>query len=233
MSSPGELTALKAVLARLAGEDRPDVPDAALLERFHASNDQAAFAVLVRRHGGMVLGVCRRVLRNPSDAEDASQATFLVLARRAAAVRRHPCVPGWLHEAARRTAGALRRQIARRRVHEHAAAGLADDPAPPDADPSWREVGALLDDELARLPDRHRLPLVLCYLQGLTRDEAARQLGWELDVFRGRLERGRDRLRSRLQRRGLTLSAGLAAGLLTDGPAMVAGPADSLAAAGW
>src|SRR5262249_19167642 len=152
--------------------------DEDLLGRHLARNDPAAFEALVRRHGPMVLAVCRRVLHDPVDAEDAFQATFLLLLRDARAIRRRPALGGWLRVAAhpvavRARAGAA---AARPRRPPRRAAEAAE-PAPP-ADPSWREACAIVHEELDRLPDRYRRPLLLCYLEGLSRDEAARQLGW-------------------------------------------------------
>jgi RNA polymerase sigma factor (sigma-70 family) len=187
--------------------------DRQLLRHFATTRDEAAFATVVCRHGRMVLGVCRRVLRHEQDAEDAFQATFLVLARRAASVRWHGSAGGWLYRVARRVAGAARDRAARRRARERTCATLPDVPAPA-ADP--RELGALLDEELARLPERYRAPLVLCYLEGTTRDQAARRLGLSLRTLDRRLQHGRETLRRRLMRRGLTLSAGFLAATMTE-----------------
>jgi RNA polymerase sigma factor (sigma-70 family) len=178
--------------------------DGELLERFVAERDGAAFAALLRRHGPMVLGVCRRVLRHTHDAEDACQAAFLVLARKAASIHQQESVGSWLHGVAFRVASSLKRDLARRRVHQET---LVDVPHPDKADVPWRELQVVLDEELLRLPERYRAPLVLAYLEGKTRDEAARELGWSVGTLRGRLTRGRAILRDRLTRRGLTLSA--------------------------
>jgi RNA polymerase sigma factor (sigma-70 family) len=181
--------------------------DRALLERFISRRDDAAFAALVQRHGPMVLGVCRRVLHHIQDAEDACQAAFLVFARKAGSIRKRDCPGSWLHGVAYRIARNLSREIARRRGREQSVEKqLQSDPA---GDLSWREVRAALDQEIDRLPERYRAPLVLCYLEGKTRDEAAQHLGWTLGTLRGRLERGRELLRSRLVRRGLTLGTAL------------------------
>jgi RNA polymerase sigma factor (sigma-70 family) len=196
-------------------------PDHDLLGRFLHGRDEAAFAALVRRHGPMVLGVCRRVLKHAHDAEDACQATFLVLARRAACIRQRQAVGSWLHGVAYRVARKLQATVARRAARE----GALGEPEQADttAEVTWREVRLVLDEELARLPEKYRAPLVLCYLEGMTQDEAARQLGWAHGVLRGRLDRGRDRLRARLARRGLSLSAALLGAALaeTGAPAAV------------
>jgi RNA polymerase sigma factor (sigma-70 family) len=155
----------------------------------------------------MVLGVCRRVLHDLHDAEDACQAAFLILACKAASVRRAGALGGWLHAVAFRVACRLRAGRARRRDAERP---LSDAPAP--SEPTWREAQVMLDEELQRLPKKWRAPLVLCYLEGKTRDEAAKDLGWSVGTVRGRLARGRARLRTRLGRRGVSLSVPLAAG---------------------
>ncbi len=193
-------------LYRLAAAGRiVALTDDELLARFVASRDEAAFAALVRRHGAMVFGVCRRYLRSVADAEDAWQATFLALARKAASVR--GSVGGWLHTVAYRASRRLQADVARRARREGALIDVVGEDAAAEA--SWREVRYALDDELARLPEKYRAPLILCYLEGLTQDEAARRLGWSRGVLRGRVDRGREQLRVRLARRGLSLSAGL------------------------
>src|SRR5262245_8785300 len=149
-----------------------DWSDAQLLDRFVAARDEAAFAALVDRHGPMVLGVCRRRVRNPCDAEDAFQATFLALARQAAGLRRPGALAAWLPGVARRVAGKVRPAPA---PPDEDPDVPADSPGPPD-EASWREVRQALDEELNRLPERFRGPLVLCYLEGHTRDSAARLL---------------------------------------------------------
>jgi RNA polymerase sigma factor (sigma-70 family) len=186
--------------------------DRELLRRFAERNDHAAFEAVVRRHGPLVLAACRRVLSNPADVEDAFQATFLVLLRKASSIRCHDAVGSWLFGTAHRIAVQARTQAFRRKRHEAAA---ADRPQP---DPSWQEAVGLLHEELDGLPDKFRLPLLLCYLDGQTRDEAAGQLGLTPLAVKGRLERGRGLLRKRLLRRGITLSAGLL-GVLANSPA--------------
>src|SRR5262249_52967043 len=158
--------------------DAAAASDAELLERFVVVRDEAAFAALVRRYGGLVLAACRRVLAEPADVEDAFQATFLVLVRKAPSIRRHQAVGGWLYRVAHRTALQVRADVERRRLIEPT---TQIEPAAPDGpDPSWREVCALLYTELDRLPEKFRLPLILCYLDGKTRDEAAQVLGWSV-----------------------------------------------------
>jgi RNA polymerase sigma factor (sigma-70 family) len=214
---------------RVAGGDAPD--DAALLTRFLSDRDPAAFAALVARHGPMVLRVCRRVLGDRHDAEDAFQATFLVLARKAACVRPASALAAWLYGVACRVAQAARSTDARRRRREVAAVDLDPPDRRPDplAELSAREALRMLDEEVQRLPQAYRLPVVLCALEGLSQEEAARQLGWTPGSVKGRLERGRKRLHQRLARRGLELAAAFALAEASRG--LAAGPAGELAAA--
>jgi RNA polymerase sigma factor (sigma-70 family) len=185
--------------------------DSQLLECFLARRDEAAFAALVRRHGPMVLGVCRRVLRNHHDAEDAFQATFLVLARKAGALRSRELVGNWLHGVAYRTALRARAMTVRRRAHEQR---VRERPRPDDG---WQELLPLLDQELDRLPERYRVAVVLCDLEGMTRREVARQLGVPEGTLSGRLTRARRLLARRLARHGLAVSGGaLGAALAAD-----------------
>jgi RNA polymerase sigma factor (sigma-70 family) len=199
--------------------------DGQLLGRFVSRRDGAAFELLVRRHGPLVWSVCRRVLGSPHDADDAFQATFLVLVKRAAALDRSVPLPAWLHGVACRVALRARETAARRRQHEQAAARPADAVAPADSGAETRDLRRVLDEELVRLPDKYRIPLVLCYLEGLTHEEAARQLGWPLGTLKGRVQRGREQLRGRLVRRGLAPCALLPAvpPLPLAPPAVVAG----------
>jgi RNA polymerase sigma factor (sigma-70 family) len=190
-----------------------------LLQAFLTRRDSEAFAALVRRHGPLVLGVCRRVLRHEQDAEDAFQATFLILSRQAHTLRRPEALAAWLHDVARHTALRARASAACRRQREQGAA------LPPATDLldelSARELLAVVDEELARLPEAYRLPLLLCCLQGLSQEQAARRLGWTPGSVKGRLERGRARLQRRLRQRGLALSAALTAWLVADATAAV------------
>ena len=162
-----------------------------------------AFAALMDRHGPMVLRVCRSILRDEHDAQDAFQATFLVLVRRADAVRRQESVGSWLHGVALRVAAHARAGMARRRRHERCAGELAVTADRSGAEGVSPELAAILQEELGRLPERYRAAFVLCYLEGHTCEAAAARLGWPVGTVKSRLARGRERLRGRLIRRGL------------------------------
>src|SRR5262249_25492247 len=184
-------------------------------ERFLASHEEAAFRALLQRHGAMILRVCRRTLSDEQDVEDVFQATFLVLAREARTIRKQESLASWLHGVAHRLALNAQKAGVRRRKHEAQAANRADS-APLTDEVGWGELRRVLDEELVKLPDQQRAPLVLCYLEGLTQDEAAARLGQSKSTFRRNLERGRERLGVRLTRRGVTLSAALFALLLSE-----------------
>ncbi|MEO2088982.1 MAG: RNA polymerase sigma factor, partial [Gemmataceae bacterium] len=184
--------------------------DADLLARFVADRDEAAFATLLARHGPAVFGVCRRILGHTHDAEDAAQAVFVVLARNAAAIRRRTSLAAWLHGVAVRV---CRKALARRRpTTPIAAEPVVKQPA------SWEDGLRAIDEALSTLPESLRQPLVLCYLNGLSRDEAAAELGLGEATFRGRLDRGKARLRRELERRGFPLAVGLIGTALTTNP---------------
>jgi RNA polymerase sigma factor (sigma-70 family) len=211
-------------LRRIAAGSSAGRSDADLLAAFARSRDEAAFEELVRRYGPLVWRLCSRLLDDRHAAEDAFQATFLVLARKAGSLRWPNAVGCWLYGVARRVAGQLRR---RRRIETDPQIDVAErsSRSPLDA-VSGRELAALLDDELGRLPERLRAPLVLCYLEGRTRDKAAAQLGCSFGTLKRRLERGRAVLRARLERRGV----GLPAALLSTVAAGAAAPPDLSAA---
>jgi RNA polymerase sigma factor (sigma-70 family) len=186
--------------------------DRQLVERLSATPDEAAFEALVRRHGPMVYRVCWRVLQQAEDAEDAFQATFLLLAQKLGTLRNLGSLAGWLHGVANRVALDARKRALRRRQHESRACALT---TPADG-ADWCEVRAVLDAELAALPESQRLPLILCYLEGQTQDEAARQLGWSKSTLLRRLEAARAALGRRLTRRGFAWSVAGSAVLLSD-----------------
>ena len=209
-------TAVEKIVRRFRIQSLASETDRELLRAFADDGNEAAFAEIVRRHGPLVLGVCRRVLGNADDADDAFQATFLVLARKAASVPWRDTIKNWLHGVACRVAMKARGRALRRREKEKLAASQQPVAVPVEA---WNELRSVLDDEIELLPAKYRDVLILCYLEGKTRDEAAEQLGWSLGSVKGCLERGRELLRTRLCKRGLTLSAALSAGLLCDATA--------------
>ena len=212
-----------------------------LLRLYLDRRDEVAFGAIVERHGPMVLGVCRRVLGDARDVEDAFQATFLILARKGGTLGEEDPVGHWLHGVARRVALRARTAAARRRSHEKA---VTPPEVAPAEDPAARELGAVLDEELARLPSKYRAPVVFCYLEGMTHEEAAGRLGWPLGTVKGRLARARDLLKRRLSRRGVA-PAGAAFPLFQGAMAVVppsllqstiraamAGPASGMVPAG-
>jgi RNA polymerase sigma factor (sigma-70 family) len=219
-------------LARLVGRVQKALAahhqsDADLLGRYRESCDPDALDALVRKHATLVLAACRKVLPD-ADADDVFQATFLVLMREAKAIRGSGSVGPWLYGVAHRLALQARADRARRSRIEGKARTKAP-ASPPDL--SWREACAVLHEELDRLPDGYRLPLLLCYLEGKSRDEAAGELGWTVNRVRGQLERGRERLRKRLERRGIALSAGLLAAVAGDSATAGVPPARLILAA--
>jgi RNA polymerase sigma factor (sigma-70 family) len=209
MTSRQLAPALRHVCRFLARPDAEGVTDAQLLQRFVNSRDETAFELLVWRHGPMALGVCRRILHNPHDAEDAFQATLLALACKARSIGKGGSVGSWLYKVAYRVALRVRAQSLRRVRHEKQVAELPAVADPRATDPAWRELGPVLDEELNRLPEKYRAAVVLCYLEGLTNEEAARQLRWPPGTIKTRLARARELLSSRLTHRGLVLGAGL------------------------
>jgi RNA polymerase sigma factor (sigma-70 family) len=222
--APASATLLLRYLGKQAGAAGPyQLPDGELVDRFVDLGDQVAFEELLRRHGGMVLGVCRRLLPRRQDAEDVFQATFLTLVRKASSIRTCSAVGSWLHGVARCLACQVRDANARRQRHERLAACTS--PADPSAEVTLRDAEAVLHDELVRLPEKYRMPLVLCYLEGLGREEAALRLGWSLATLKRQLGRGRELLRVRLTRRGLAPAAALVTVLVAEGPAPAAVPA--------
>src|SRR5262245_35147144 len=199
-------------LRRVAMARDTELGDGQLLTEFVARRDESAFAALVRRHGPMVLGVCRRVVGDSHLAEDAFQATFLVLARRAATVRPRHLVGHWLYGVAYRTALKARASAARRQAKEKQVDAMPQPPvSPPDA---WADLQPVLDAELARLPDKYRIPVVLCDLGGRPQRDVARELGLPPATLANRLASARRLLAKRLTDRGVALSAGAVAAAL-------------------
>jgi RNA polymerase sigma factor (sigma-70 family) len=186
--------------------DGAGLTDGQLVSAFLGRKDGDAFEALMRRHGPMVLGVCRRIVGNPHDAEDAFQATFLVLACKAASVKPREAVGNWLYGVAYRTALKVRALTARRRARERSMRDVPQPAAEPPA--SRQELALLLDQELSRLPDKYRLPIILCDLEGRTRRAVARQLGLPDGTLSNRLAAGRRMLARRLARRGLAVAGG-------------------------
>jgi RNA polymerase sigma factor (sigma-70 family) len=189
-----------------------DLTDGQLLENYLSRRDEAAVAALVRRHGPMVWGVCRRIARNHHDAEDAFQATFLVLVRKAASVRPREMVGNWLYGVARRTALKARATAAKRQARERQVQQMPEPATVPEPAPG-HDLEALLDQELSRLPDKYRAAIVLCDLGGKTRKEVARQLQMPEGTFSTRLRTARAMLAKRLARHGLAVSGGALAAL--------------------
>ncbi len=208
-------------------QDGAGLTDGELLESYITRRDEGAFEALLSRHGPMVLGVCRRILRNGADADDAFQATFLVLVRRAASIRPREMVSNWLYGVARITALKAKAMNYKRRAKENEAGTL---PKPSTAENDWEKEQSLLDEELGRLPDKYRVPIVLCDLQGKTIKEAARHLNWPQGTVATRLTRGRRLLALRLSKHGLTLSVSALALLISSMAVSASVPASLMAA---
>lgn len=204
---------------QLAVSSLVELPDAQLLARFVCRRDEAAFAALVRRHGPMVLGVCRRVVRDWHLAQDCFQLTFLALARKADSLRRPDALGPFLYGVACRTARKAKVQAARRRQKEsHVRAAQTKQESD---EPIWNDLRPLLDESVNSLPDKYRVPFVMHYLQGVTVSEVARRLNCPRGSVATRLLRARERLRARLVRRGVTLSAGCLLAALSEASASV------------
>src|ERR1043166_9699237 len=202
--------------------DDSSLTNGQLLELFLSEGEQGAFEALVRRHGPMVLGVCRRILRNEADAEDAFQATFLVLVRRANSIRPRGMGSNWLYGVALNTALKAKAMNHKRRVKEVEAGTM---PKQESAREAWSQVQSVVDAELSRLPDKYRVPIILCDLEGKTIKEAMHHLGWPQGTVASRLTRGRALLAKRLTKHGVMLSAGMLAGALMQGAASASVPA--------
>jgi RNA polymerase sigma factor (sigma-70 family) len=211
-------------IRRIARPSDGETSDRHLLERFASGRDETAFAALVERHGPMVFGVCRRILRSSHDAEDAFQAAFLVLARKAGSIRQPDALGNWLYGVAYRTALEARARAARRRIRERE---LVEEPGvDPSNDIEWSDLHAVVDDEIRRLPQKYRAPFVLCYLEGRTNEEAARLLRCPKGTILSQLAWARERLRGRLLRRGVALPAAGVSVVLSASSLSAAVPAD-------
>jgi RNA polymerase sigma factor (sigma-70 family) len=225
-------TVIRYIRELSAPADGEDAGDAQFLERFITGRDEVAYEAIVRRHGPMVLGTCLRVLNNLHDAEDAFQATFLILARKARSIGRPESLGGWLYRIAYRAALRAKTETSRRQARQSPLEDVPTSDSVPDL--AWFELRPVLDEELNRLPRRYRDAVVLCYFQNRTYAEAARALGLAEGTVSSRLARARDLLRKRLTRRGLTLSSGLLVTLLSQKALTAAMPVawrDSLKAA--
>jgi RNA polymerase sigma factor (sigma-70 family) len=206
----------------LAHHGSAELSDVELLRRFTAQADAVAFSAIVRRHGPMILGVCRRMLRDSSDADDAFQATFAVLMRKAASLTRPERLAGWLFQVAYRTARRARAERSRRHARQ---SPLEDVPVDsPIADIVWRELQPIFDEEVNRLPEKLRLPVVLCFMEGRSKRAVARALGWPEGTISSRLQKAREVLRARLARRGLAVSSGALTLALVQGTASAVVP---------
>jgi RNA polymerase sigma factor (sigma-70 family) len=217
---------LSTFIRRLRGDIAAGQPgglsDAQLLDRWLVQRDQAAFEVLLWRHGPMILSVCRRVLNNDADVEDAFQAAFLLLVRKAAAIRRHESVAAWLYRTAYRVALRARQRSGKQSARETTGVESLGADAPEDV--YWRDVRPILDDEINRLPEKYRVPFIRCHLEGCTNEEAAVEMGCPVGTIHSRLSWARERLRSRLTRRGVTLAGAGVTALLAKGAASAALP---------
>jgi RNA polymerase sigma factor (sigma-70 family) len=220
----GQLSDVLAFVRRFgtAGADR-DSPDADLLGRFIGTRDEAAFNELLYRHGPLVFGVCRSILGDTSDAADAFQATFLVLVHRARSISKRSSLSSWLYGVAYRVAVRARAGASRRQALPREGADMVA--REPTLDPADAEIAAIVHEEVHNLPEKYRVPIVLCYVEGRTRGEAALELRCSEGAIKGRLERARDLLQRRLLRRGVALAAGLSAIALGGEAARAAVPA--------
>ncbi|GIW78589.1 MAG: hypothetical protein KatS3mg105_0396 [Gemmatales bacterium] len=215
-----QLQSILGSIRRLVGNEPSECSDRDLLERFLSQQDEEAFSALLRRHGPMVLGVCRRVLRDPNDVDDAFQAAFLILVQKAGSIKRRNSLGSWLYGVSYRIAVRAKTNAVKRRLREKEASEMRPTKGFNSCDREFRE---LVDEELQHLPDKYRAPIVLCCLEGRTIDEAAQELKWLRNTVKGRLARGRELLRRRLASRGLatTVSALLALLAVETAPAAV------------
>ena len=211
-----------------------DLSDGQLLDSFVVRHDGAAFETLLRRHGPLVLGVCRRILHDVHDADDAFQATFLLLVRQAASIAKRQSVGSWLYGVAYRIAVKAKTRARRRRAHERRAVNRMS--ADGMEELLWRDLRPIIDEEVNHLPEKWRATVVLCFMEGMSYADAADHLKCSKGAVALRLEQARDRLRKRLQRRGLALTVGMVPALLTPDRTGVPVPpalANATAQAAW
>ena len=213
MSKTSLSTFLHHLKRGMVAETLADASDPQLVEQFLADRDEAAFEALIRRHGPMIMSVCSRIVHNHADAEDAFQATFLVLAKNLRALRKQASFASWLHGVARRVALKARAQANTRRQYEQR---VPMRESAGEEEISYREMRTSFDEELTRLPEKWRQPLILCYLEGRTQEEAAKQLGWSKNTLRRRLDEARARLGGRLRARDAAWPAAFSAVLISD-----------------
>ncbi len=224
----GQLRGVVRHLHQLTGRCESVITDAQLLQRFVTHGDEVAFELLLLRHGPMVRTVCRRLLRHNHDAEDAFQATFLTLVRKAGGIRGSENLSGWLYRVAYRTALRARRAAARLPLLGSAEPELLAPEA--ESDLIWRDLRPVLDEEVNRLPTRYSLPIILCYFQGFTHEQAAHAIGCPKATVGVRLMRARKLLHARLTQRGLALSATALATCLTEQAVQATLPAGTVQA---
>jgi RNA polymerase sigma factor (sigma-70 family) len=223
MATKGRHTVLEHVRNLVNSHQAGDVSDGQLLDLFCSRHDEAAFATLLHRHEQLVWNVCRFVLRHHQDAEDAFQATFLVLARKVASIRKTQSLGSWLHGVAYRVALRAKRDAARQHARDRQAKPMAQNH--PIAEKAWEDLQAALTAEVERLPAKYKAPFVLCHLEGKSMAEAAQQLGWKTGTVSGRLVEARRLLEKGLARQGVALPAVLAAAALSQSTSSAAVPA--------
>jgi len=223
MTSRHTVPALQHLCQTVRPSSKSSVPDAELLERFLARRDEAAFELIVWRHGPLVLGVCTRLLDQTPDIEDAFQAAFLTLLRKADQIGKRASVGSWLYKVAYRICLRVRTRSEKRSARERSLVALSAEPQVNEQDQAmWHELRPLLDAEIVRLPERFRRAFVLCCLQGRTNAEAARELGCPRGTVDSRLARARERLRDRLARHGVVVGSFALTGLLAEQSARLA-----------
>src|SRR5947208_4037654 len=215
MAVHGPHAALEHVRYLVHAEETRDLSDGQLLRLYSSQHNHEAFSVLLRRHERLVWNVCRSTARHHQDAEDAFQATFVVLARKAASIRKQDSLASWLHGVAYRTALRARRDATRRQARDRQAKAMAHDQ--PVSEKAWDDLQTALTAEVERLPAKYKAPFVLCHLEGKSMAEAAQQLGWKAGTVSGRLTQARKLLEKGLARQGVALATALTAAAIAQG----------------